>query len=176
MAKSSREAKKTKRGDFTMAKWRPCRGESIMRGAQPRPWDLAETKPKLKHAKGSEFIQEFTFVVKHRPRIENKVADALSWRIHILNTLTVNVVGFDRLKDKYTSCLDFGIIYDKVKDSNHQAHVNFLINDGYLFCGSKLCIPHMSLYNFLIWELYAGGLAGHFGIQKTTVMVEDRFY
>ncbi|XP_028755185.1 uncharacterized protein LOC114714606 [Neltuma alba] len=115
-------------------------------------------------------------MVKHCPGVENKVADALSRRIHVLNTLTVNVMGFDRLKDEYTSCLDFGIIYDEVKDGNRQDHVNFLIDDGYLFCGSRLCIPLMSLRDFLVWELHAGGLAGHFSIQKTTAMVEDRFY
>lgn len=52
----------------------------------------------------------------------------------------------------------------------------FIIKDGHLFRGTKLCIPRTSLRDFLIWELHAGGLAGHFGRDKTIPIVEDRFY
>lgn len=51
-----------------------------------------------------------------------------------------------------------------------------MIQDGYLFRGSKLCIPHTSLIDFIVWELHAEGLAGHFGRDKTIALVEDWFY
>ena len=52
----------------------------------------------------------------------------------------------------------------------------FLLQDGYLFRFRKLCIPRTSLRDFLSWELHAGGLAGHFGQNKTIEAVEHRFY
>ena len=52
----------------------------------------------------------------------------------------------------------------------------FLLQDGYLFRSRLLCIPRTSLREFLVWELHAGGLAGHFRRNKTIEAVEHRFY
>ena len=52
----------------------------------------------------------------------------------------------------------------------------FLLQDGYLFRFRKLCIPRTSVREILVWELHAGGLAGHFGHNKTIEAVEHRFY
>ena len=41
---------------------------------------------------------------------------------------------------------------------------------------TKLCIPRTSFRDLLIWEMHVGGLAGHFGRDKTIALVEDRFY
>ena len=41
---------------------------------------------------------------------------------------------------------------------------------------TKLCIPRTSFRDLLIWEMHVGGLAGHFGQDKTIALVEDRFY
>ena len=126
-----------------------------------------------RHAKWIEFLQEYTFVLKHQAGIENKPADALSRVALILNTMDVKVVGFDRLKNEYPSCTDFGIIFHETQNGNRN---DYVIHDGYLFKGMKLCIPNTSLRDFLIWELHAGGIAGHFGRDKTISLVEDRFY
>lgn len=55
-------------------------------------------------------------------------------------------------------------------------YVDFVIREGYLFRATKLCIPPTSLRYFRLWEMNAGGLAGHFGRDKTIALVEDRFY
>ncbi|KAF7844304.1 putative mitochondrial protein [Senna tora] len=52
-----------------------------------------------------EFLQEFNFVVKHCSGVENKVADALSRMLNVLNSISVSIVGFDKLKDEYASCV-----------------------------------------------------------------------
>ena len=129
-----------------------------------------------RHAEWSEFLQEFTFVIKHRSGTENKVADALSRMLTVLNSMSVSVVGFERLKDAYATCADFGLIFQALKNGNRHEHQDFIIKNDHLFRGSRLCIPRTSMRDFLIWELHAGGLAGHFGRAKTIGLVEDRFY
>ena len=42
-----------------------------------------------------------------------------------------------------------------------------LLQDGLLFKESKLCVPKCSMRENLIQEKHNGGLAGHFGIDKT---------
>lgn len=96
--------------------------------------------------------------------VENKPADALSRINSLLQSMSVHVVGFERMKDEYSACPDFGIIYRDVLDGNRHECVDFIIRDGYLFRGTRLCIRRTSLRDFLVWELHAGGLAlaGHF--------------
>ncbi|BBH03402.1 hypothetical protein Prudu_014267 [Prunus dulcis] len=129
-----------------------------------------------RHIKWTEYLQIFTFVIRHRPGVDNKVADALSRVGVILQSLTAQVVGFDKIKTEYSSCPDFGLIFQEVTAGNRRDHVDFLLRDGYLFRGTQLCIPRTSLRDFLVWELHAGGLAGHFGKDKTITLVADRFY
>ena len=80
------------------------------------------------------------------------------------------------MKDEYSTCPDFGIIYDEVSNDNCHEYVDFLVENGYLFKVTKLCIPLTSFKDLLIWETHASSLAGHFGRDKTIALVEDRFY
>ena len=63
-----------------------------------------------RHSKWVEFLQDYTFVLKHKAGIENKVADALSQRVMTLVTMSAEVIGFERLREEYDSCPDFGKI------------------------------------------------------------------
>ena len=58
-----------------------------------------------------EFLQDYIFILKHKAGVKNKVADALSQRVMILVAMSVEVIGFERLREEYESCLDFGKIY-----------------------------------------------------------------
>uniref|UniRef100_A0A5B7BML6 RNA-directed DNA polymerase n=1 Tax=Davidia involucrata TaxID=16924 RepID=A0A5B7BML6_DAVIN len=136
----------------------------------------SQRKLSQKHAKWVEFLQEYTFVLNHRAGVENKAADALSRVVLVLQSMSVHVIGFDRMKDSYANCPDFGIIFQAVRDGNRRDYVDFILRDGYLFRGFRLCIPRTSIRDFLVWEMHAGGLAGHFGRDKTISLVEDRFY
>ena len=49
---------------------------------------------------------------------------------------------------------------------------DFLLQDDYLFRFRKLCIPRISLSDFLSWEIHAGGQVGHFGQNKTIEAIE----
>ena len=86
------------------------------------------------------------------------------------------MVGFEKIKETYESCPDFGNIYTVLRDSLIHEIDGFLLQDGYLFRSRLLYIPRTSLREFLVWELHAGGLAGHFGRNKTIEAVEHRFY
>ena len=51
-----------------------------------------------RHNKWVEFFQDYTFVLKHKARVENKVADALSRRVTKLVAMGAEVTMFERLR------------------------------------------------------------------------------
>ncbi|GJZ67411.1 hypothetical protein Tco_0630651 [Tanacetum coccineum] len=57
----------------------------------------------LMHARWMEYLQQFTFGIKHKAGTQNNVADALNRRATILTTMGTEVIGFDFLKDLYVS-------------------------------------------------------------------------
>ena len=80
-------------------------------------------------------------MLEYKSGVENKVADALSPIGCLPHTMRVEVIGFDRLKDTYSCCPDFGPIYSDLLAGHHRPNVNFVRHDGYLFRGSQLYIP-----------------------------------
>ena len=136
----------------------------------------SQKKLNARHAKWVEFFNEYSFVINHRASIEKKAVDALSQLTITRHHMSAHVIGFDRLKNEYFACPDFGIIYNEVSNGNSQEYMVFLVENGYLFKVTKLCIPWTSFRDLLIWEMHAGGLAGHFGRDKTIALVDDRFY
>jgi len=53
--------------------------------------------------------------LKHTSGVEN-LADALSRRACVLKQLNAEVVGFERIKEEYESCPDFGDIFGALKE------------------------------------------------------------
>ncbi|KAK8916635.1 hypothetical protein KSP39_PZI023109 [Platanthera zijinensis] len=90
-------------------------------------------------------------------------------------TISARVEGFERVRFYYTECLDFGEIYSGLSRDPLKPRKDFIISEGYLFYGSRLCVPQTSLWDFLAWDLHAGGAVGHFGRDKTIALVENRF-
>ena len=90
--------------------------------------------------------------------------------------MSVKVTRFERLKNDYESCLDFGELYTSLSNAPPPILDDYTLQDGYLFKANKLCIPWSSMRDFLVWEIHAGGLAGHFGRDKTIEEVEHQFY
>ena len=129
-----------------------------------------------RHARWVDFLQQFSFVLKHKAVVENRVADALSRKTHLLASLAVEVTGFEELKQHYHTDPDFGTIHGHISIGSTQEHPKYTLIDMYLFYDSRLWLPKTSIREFVILELHSGGLAGHFGRDKTIHLVEDRFF
>ena len=115
-------------------------------------------------------------MVKHRAGAENKAADALSRRVSLLSIMSVKVTGFELLKDDHESCPNFGELYTSLSNASRPILDDYTLQDGYLFKANKLCIPRSSVRDFLVWEIHARGLIGHFGRDKTIEEMEHQFY
>jgi hypothetical protein len=126
-----------------------------------------------RHAKRVEFIEIFPYVIKYKQGQENVVADALSRRYVLLNTLNTKLLGFKYIKELYLDDHDFRAIYDTCKVS---AKDKYFRHDGFLFKENKLCVPNCSLCELLVREAHGGGLMGHFGITKTLEVLHKHFY
>jgi len=73
----------------------------------------------------------------------------------------------------YAQDEDFKEIYEKC--TSH-AHSLFHLEHGFLFKGTRLCIPMCGFTELLIQELHSGALAGHLGIKKTCSMLKEQYY
>ncbi|GJZ68168.1 putative CCCH-type zinc finger family protein, partial [Tanacetum coccineum] len=83
------------------------------------------------HARWMEYMQQFTFGIKHKAGTKNKVADALSRRATLLTTMGTEVIGFDCLKDLYASDDDFSEVW-KQNETGIPGGL-YLVQDGFLF-------------------------------------------
>ncbi|XP_038683092.1 uncharacterized protein LOC119983499 [Tripterygium wilfordii] len=136
----------------------------------------SQRKLNARHARWIDFLQQFTFVIKHKAGKDNRVADALSRRSHLLTTFEATITGYDEFPNQYALDVDFVQIWTTLKEGGIVTKGNYKLHEGFLFKDLRLCIPAGSIREFLIQELHQGGLAGHFGIDKTLSLVEDRFY
>jgi hypothetical protein len=93
-----------------------------------------------KHAKWVEFMQIFTFVIKHIAGTANKVADVLSRKNMIVQEFQVETLGFENLKEMYKEDVDFKEAYEACKNpllGDKIPWTEYLIQDGLLFKGSR---------------------------------------
>jgi hypothetical protein len=122
------------------------------------------------HAKWVEYIHNFTLVIKHISGTANKFVDALSKKCLLMQEFRVKTLGFDNLKDMYRDDPDFKEMYEASENPvlrNRSEWTEYMIQDGLLFRGNQLCIPKFSMRETLLKEKHSGGLAGHFGHEKT---------
>jgi len=69
----------------------------------------SQKKLNSRHDRWVEFLQDYTYILKHKAGVENRVADALSRCRALLSVMNTEVVGFEKIKDIYDSCPDFEI-------------------------------------------------------------------
>ncbi|KAK1666361.1 hypothetical protein QYE76_054520 [Lolium multiflorum] len=125
-------------------------------------------------AKWVEFVESFPYIIKHKKGKDNIVADALSRKNMLLTQLDVQIPGLEILCDLYATDHDFAEPYRLC--ALGKAWEKYHIHDGFLFRANKLCVPESSVRLLLLQESHAGGLMGHFGREKTLLMLADHFY
>ncbi|XP_026438059.1 uncharacterized protein LOC113336623 [Papaver somniferum] len=103
-----------------------------------------------------------------------KVNHALSRRRHLLAIIRNESFAFDYIEEIYAEDDDFKTLWEQCSPLVH-GFDDFLIQDGFLFKGNRLCIPNGSLRLHLIRELHGSGLRGHFVRDKTIALVEERY-
>jgi hypothetical protein len=133
-----------------------------------------QTKLNKRHAKWSEFIESFPYVIKYIKGKENVMADALSRKCMLVTQLELNVVGFEHIKDLYEHDAYFANPYAKCQVKT--CWENYYMKDGYLMRANKLCIPESSLRLLLLQEAHGGGLMGHFGRDKTYATLSNKYF
>ncbi|GKB86800.1 RNA-directed DNA polymerase, partial [Tanacetum coccineum] len=82
------------------------------------------------------------------------------------------VLSFDLFRGLSCDDPDFKETWSKCDNGPFQ---QFSKLDGYLFKGARLCIPLCSLSEAIILEGNVGGLAGHFGHDKTLALLREQF-
>ena len=117
-----------------------------------------QQKLSKRHARWVAFIESFPYVIKYKTGKSNVVADALSRRHILLTALDAKLLGFELMKDLYTSDPDFSNAYGNCGRANFD---KFYVHDGFLFYLTKLCIPQGSIRDLLVHESHSGGLMGH---------------
>ncbi|OMO99805.1 hypothetical protein CCACVL1_03618 [Corchorus capsularis] len=119
---------------------------------------------------------EFNFTLKYKSGESNTVADALSRKTLFLSVLSIQITGFEELKQQYPTDPYFSKVLVDLQDSPQAGNLPFKLYEGYLFKGNQLCILEGSLREQIIKELHGNGLGGHFGRDKTMAMVADRYF
>eukprot|EP00253_Pinus_taeda_P027660 PITA_27660 len=132
-----------------------------------------------KHAKWVEYLQSFNFVLKHISGQANNVADALSRKALLLQEITMQVLDFEHLPDLYKTDVDFREAYEACQNPlirGKNPWLDYNIQEKLLFKGGQLCIPSRSMRENIIREKHSGGLAGHFGIDKTLEQLSHFYF
>ena len=92
--------------------------------------------------------------------------------------MMIEVVGFKELNTLYLDDLNFGEVWKtstKIVTFDRTNWLDFIIQGGMMFKGSPLYIPISSMRVNLIKEKHSGGLAGHFGKDKTVALVAENY-
>ncbi|KAJ0048693.1 hypothetical protein Pint_16013 [Pistacia integerrima] len=126
-----------------------------------------------RHAEWVEFLQSFSFVSRYKQGGTNVVADAFSRRYSILSILDERVLGFSMMRGQYKQDEEMAAIMAKCTKYSFE---DYVVQNGFLFKGNKLCVPHGSFRELLVREVHRGGLAGPFGVTKIVEVLRKHFY
>jgi len=84
--------------------------------------------------------------------------------------MEVRVLGFKFIQELYHDDENFK---PYLSDQDDHKHSPYTLQVGPLFKGNKPCIPNGPIRNVLVKEMHGGGLANHFGINKTIDMLKE---
>jgi hypothetical protein len=88
-------------------------------------------------------------------------------------------LGFEDLRDMYRDDPDFNEAYEATENPilrDRSQWIEYMTQEGLLFKGNQLCIPKCSMRENLLKEKHSGGLAGHFGHDKTFSKLNESYF
>jgi hypothetical protein len=127
------------------------------------------------HQKCSTYLQQFHLNIKYKTRSTNCVTDCLSRPLIATLTTMLHSCGHGASEwpQLYQRDPNFTTIYQLLGTG---ANVNdFHIEDGLLCHLGHFCVPTSERAK-LIWEPHYSRMAGHFGMEKTVVVLQKHFY
>ena len=77
------------------------------------------------HLKWMEYLQAFTFTIKHKKGQMNKVADALSRRVLTVQEIQLHIIGVESFQNLYKNDEDFAEAYKVCMDFENHFHRRF---------------------------------------------------
>jgi hypothetical protein len=126
------------------------------------------------HAKWVEFIETFSYIIKHKKGKKNIIADALSRRYTMLSQLDHNFFGLESIKELYATDVEYKDAYENCREE--RTWNKYVLQDGLLYRANKLCVPASSVRLLFLQEAYGGGLMGHFGVEKIEDVLSAHFF
>jgi hypothetical protein len=91
----------------------------------------------------------------------------------------VSVLGLEHLKVMFPEDAYFKEAYEACQNPflrDISPWMDFTLQEGLFFKGSKLCIPKCSMRENLLQEKHSGGLASHFGNESTYVHLSNFYH
>jgi hypothetical protein len=94
----------------------------------------------------------------------------------LLQEFQVKTLGFENLRDMYGGDANFAKAYEAAENpvlKDRSPWIDYMIQEGLLFRGNQLCILKCSMRENLLKEKHSGGLAKHFGHDKTFTKLNE---
>jgi hypothetical protein len=126
------------------------------------------------HAKWVEFIETFSYIIKHKKGKENVITDALSRHYTMLSQLDHKIFGLESIKELYAMDIDFKDAYENCREG--RTWNKYVLQDGLLYHANKLCVTASSVHLLFLQEAHRGGLIEHFGMKKTEDVLAAHFF
>jgi hypothetical protein len=129
-----------------------------------------------------EFLCEYDFDIKHIKGKENKVADALSRKVHELHATTISMYIIE-IKDRILEAANADLQYKRLvaKLQQHEKpqtkEIYTLRTDGLLLHKNRVYVPNVRELKLTILKvMHNVTYAGHPGYQKTVAAVKSHYF
>ena len=91
----------------------------------------------------------------------------------LLYILDAMLLGFAYIKELYMNDYNFNKFCHACE---RVAFGKYYRHNGFLFKNNHLCMLMSSIHELIVKKAHEGGLMGHFGVNKTLVILHDHFY
>jgi len=108
---------------------------------------------------------------RHKKGTENVLVDALSRRYAFISGFGAKFLGLQLMLTYYFEDPAFQELV-----INTLAQGPYVMQEGFLFKGNKLCVSTCLLRELLVTETYGRSLVGHFGLNKTLGILREYFF